>query len=265
MDHKYFEKTDPELPEYKHWMSSDVDKMIDSMLPPWMTPGHEEYKTVYDLNNIGLRCDDFTTNPPDHHILFAGCEITIPQGVDVDKGWASIVYKTLEPNGKDFRNLAYPGASPAKLVSNIFKYFDQYGNPDEIYALMPEMIRDIGAIRDLGVFKPKMYRQYLETEEDVPEHNLMAEPYDLPIHLLALKYLQQMRYLEQYCYATGIKLVWSTWDYSTNKFLSNYKWRYFFEAELPENEGDVWDGKAQPIFAKSFLNQIVYNSTDKGE
>jgi hypothetical protein len=233
MNHNYYEKINPSLSEFKTWMSSDIEPVIDSPapLPPWATIGNEECTTNYIFNNIGLRCDDFTLEKPDKHVIFAGDEITLPQGVDIDKGWAYLTYNSLNLKKNNFRNLSYPGAAIAKIVSNLFKYFDKYGNPESIFILTPELIRDIGVMRDLGVFKTKIYYQYTDVDPKRPEHNLMAEPLNLPIHLLGLKYLQQMRYLEQYCKSSNINLYWTSWDESTNIFLNNYKWNYFFHID----------------------------------
>ena len=266
MDHEYLFKTFPDKPEYRLWMSDQVEPLVDSGFPypPWFTPGSDEYTTTYKLNNLGLRCDDITEKTPEKHILFAGCEITVPQGVDQEKGWASIVYNTLVQNGKDFRNLAYTGAAPERIISNLFKYFKNYGNPDQIFLLMPELIRKVGVwvvdekIENDFIFKPKIYRQYKNTSEGRDkevEHNLMAEPKDYPLELLAYNYLNQIRYLEEYCYSNKIKLIWSSWDKSTNDFLNAYPHRYFFNIDLPENDNDIWSGEAQELFAKSFLKR----------
>ena len=261
MNHDYLYKTIPPLDEYKIWMSDQVEPLIDSPapFPPWFTKGNPECTTDYVLNNIGLRCDDITEVKPENHILFSGCEITLPQGVDLDKGWANLVYKELVPDGKDFRNLAYTGAAVERIVSNLFKYFKNYGNPQKLYVLMPELIRKVGVIEDRGVFKPKIYRQYKQLGENMPfepEHNLMAYPNSYPLQLLAYNYLNQVRYLEEYCFSNNIDLLWSSWDKSTNEFLDAYQHRYFFHVDLPTEDNDIWDGKCQPVIAKSFLNRI---------
>jgi hypothetical protein len=256
MDHEYFKKTKPDFLGYQIWMSDDLEPIVDTELPRWAQPGHIEYKTEYIFNNVGLRCDDFTKEEPNNHIIFAGDEITLAQDIDLEKGWANIVYKNIEPEGNSFRNLAYPGASPAKIISNLFKYFNHYGNPKTICLLMPELIRHTGVMPEYGVFKPKMYRQYKNIEPKQIEHNLMAEPHDFPIHLLGLTYLQQVRYLEQYCFSNDINLHWTTWDYSTMLFLKNYKHRYFFEIDMPKEENVIWDGSFQKNFAQYFIDRL---------
>ena len=247
MDHKYFEKANPELDEYK---------LTNETPPPWTIPGNPECKASYILNNVGLRCDNFFNPPPKNHIVFAGDEITLAQDVDIQNVWANIVYRKLDPIGGNFRNVSHPGSSVTKIVTNLFKYFKSYGNPKKLYVLMPEMIRDIGVIPQFGVFKPKMYRQHMEIKPLGVEHNKMAVPHNMPMTLLGLTYLQQIRYLEQYCYATGIDLKWSSWDESTNLFLNNYDLRFFFNINMPEDDRDIWNGKCQQVFAKSFLEEL---------
>lgn len=238
------------------WMSDKIEPLIDDTLPPWADPSNPNCKTTYKLNNYGLRCDDFTLPNPKNHILFAGSEITVPENVDLEKGWAHIVYKNLCPGENNFRNLAYSGASAQRLISNIFKYFKAFGNPEKLFVLMPDITRKIGVVKNDKIFKTKLYNQYQKYENNDPEHNLFAEPNDYPLILLALEYLQYVRFLEQYCEAANIDLYWSSVDSSTNYFIKQYNFKYFFEIKLPEFERNIWGGTWHNQFANSFLEEI---------
>jgi hypothetical protein len=256
MDHNYYERTWPSIPSMEIWMSDDMEPLIDDGLPVWADPNNPECKTTYKYNNYGLRCDDFTLPNPEQHIVFAGSEITVPENIDLEKGWAHITYSALHPGETNFRNLAYSGCSMQRLVSNIFKYFRHFGNPDVLCVLAPDVIRKVGVIVDKNVFKTKIYNQYMDVTPPLIEHNLFAEPVDYPLTLLVYEYLQYARFLEQYCYATGIKLYWTSFDQSTNDVIKKHDFRYFFDVDLPENPDAVWNGSWHPKFAEAFLKKI---------
>jgi hypothetical protein len=255
MPYDYFNRINPKLDEYKLWLTDKLEPMIDSPypFPPWFTPGTSEYTTTYSLNNDGHRCDDFTNPPPKNHILFAGCENTVPIGLPIKFGWANIVYrKTINEDG-NFRLIAYPGGSISKVVANLFKYFNNYGNPTKLYILMPELARDYGCLEEEQALKPKIYRQYYLNERDTKEHNLNCKPNDYPLELLGLRYIQQARILEQYCKIANIELNWTSWDNSTNNFLKNFDWQFFKYTQSKEGF-KILSLVNQAHFAKFFLN-----------
>lgn len=248
----YYDLVNDIRPEFRKFFSDEIEGMMDSGPAPWCREGDPACIVEYKLNNFGLRCDDFFEIERINHVVFAGCEKTVPQDVALEDGWAHITYSHLFKTEGLFRNLAYPGAGVSKISSNIFKYFKKYGNPHSLLLLTPELIRDQGCTNsDPKVFKPKIYNQYFDFSQSEArpaiEHNLVAAPNDQPLPLLGLKYLQTMRVLEQYCDVAGIKFLWTSWDQNTNKFLSNYEWENFFE--LPE--GDF----SNQNIAKNFINK----------
>ena len=216
------------------WISEKIEPTVENK-PPWMREGDPSCKASYRLNNFGLRCDDFVKlSKNEEHILFAGCERTLPMDEEEQNGWANILYKEISKNKNSFKNLSYPGASVEKIVANLFKYFKEFGNPESIYFLAPELIRDIGFWKEHLIFKPKIYNQY-NYIRNTEEHNIMCVPNDLPMQLLAIRYLHAVRSLQQYCEVAGVNLYWTSWDPQTNEFLSEYDNYGFFNI----NE-DLW-------------------------
>lgn len=235
------------------WISETIEPTVENR-PPWMRDGNPECKANYRMNNIGLRCDDiFLRDESEEHILFAGCERTLPMDIEEMDGWASKLYNEISLDKNRFINLSYPGASVEKIVANIFKYFNQFGHPKSLYFLAPEMIRDIGFWKDHLIFKPKIYNQY-NAERGADEHNIMCVPNDLPIQLLGIRYLQTIRPLQQYCKIAGIDLYWTSWDPQTNEFLSQYNNYGFFNSEK-----ELW---SQDIILEEFKNEINRRSNE---
>ena len=93
-----------------------------------------------------------------------------------------------------------------------------------------------------------MYRQHYGGTE----HNLMAEPHDLPVQLLALKYIQSITILNQYCKDTGIDLTWTSWDSQTNEFLEQYNFNGFFNINSQKDfdQNYIYESFKQRIEAK---------------
>jgi hypothetical protein len=228
-------------PLYRAWLTDSIEPMIDGNAP-WL----KNKDVQYNLNNEFLRCENFKKyENRKNHVMFAGCELSIPIDLNVENGWAYRVHKEFYSENCNFINLSYPGADPAKIIRNIFKYIKKYGVPEKIFVLMPELIRAYGYCPDLTTFKPKMYRQWNNGEE----HNKMAVPNNVPIQLLALQYIQSIISLEQYCNDLNIDLCWTTWDKKTNEFLQNYNFNGFFMNDV--------ENYSQDLFYDIFKKQIM--------
>lgn len=220
MDTQYLKKLDDVSPSYYSWFSANVEPLFD-----YHNPWEETEEINYKLNNVGLRCDDFKPiSDPNSHIVFAGCEFTIPMDVKYENGWAYRIHEKFYKDKCNFVNISYPGVDSNRLIYNILKYINTYGKPSKLFILMPELIRAYGWWPEAKGFKPKMYRQHAGGVE----HNLMASPHDLSVPLLALKYIQSIMFLDQYCKDTGIDLKWTSWDSQTNIFLSRFNLTGFF-------------------------------------
>jgi hypothetical protein len=209
-------------PEYTTWLSNRIEPMVE-FPTPWMKDNE------YSLNSHGIRCDEFYSIPKNDHILFAGCEYTLPIDNNIEDAWSYNLYKYYLGTTGTFRSLSYPGADPQKIVSNIIKYVDLFGAPSKLFVLMPEIIRQYGYWPEGKVYKPKMYRQ-LKAENEV-EHNAMAEPNNVSLQLLALNYVRSIRVLESYCESANINLFWTTWDKQTSDLLQDLSFKNFFETQ----------------------------------
>jgi hypothetical protein len=221
------------------WLSNEIEPMVESTTP-WML------NNKYSLNSHGVRCDEFYAINKSDHILFAGCEYTLPIDSEIEDAWSYNIYKYYLGTTGTFRSLSYPGADPSKIVSNIVKYIDAYGAPSKLFVLMPEIIRQYGYWEEGKVYKPKMYRQ-LKTNDGV-EHNDMALPNNVSLQLLALNYIRYLRILESYCSSLNINLKWTTWDKNTSEILKDMSFKYFFKTEKDLN--------SQQEMYNHFINEI---------
>lgn len=114
-----------------------------------------EYSIEYVTNSNGFRSDEFIKNSKYPHILFAGCSNTFGTGIEYEKLWSRLLYKKILKNVEGaYFNLGMPGASLFEIINNIYKYIREYGKPDFIFILIPDLERDA--------------RYFLHAESSVP-------------------------------------------------------------------------------------------------
>lgn len=129
-----------------------------------------------------FRCDAFTDSHNGLHVLFGGCSITCGQHLDMEDTWAYRVYSNIKSKHSisGYFNVAVPGFSTTDIIVQCFKYFEQYGNPDIIFLLLPNVGRDF-----------KYFNSDNVTIDDYLTH--------------------QYALLEKYCIKHEIKLFSFTW------------------------------------------------------
>jgi hypothetical protein len=108
--------------------------------------------------------DDFAINHQDKlHMLFAGCSITVPVGISSEDGWSRLVYKDISEKitTSGYYNVSITGGSILEIIFNVFKYIKNYGKPDILFLLLPNITRDakylVSKKKNLSI----VYNQYL--------------------------------------------------------------------------------------------------------
>jgi len=133
--------------------------------------------------------DSYQYNSPidsGSRILFAGCSITANVGLPTspDGGWSDLLVDRLkhEMDIASANNCSISGGSTFEIISNIFRFFINYGNPDIIFLLLPPVQRESNS-----------YAKDIEG----------CKAIDYNIFLI----------LDSYCKDNGIELIASTWDF----------------------------------------------------
>ncbi len=120
------------------------------------------------------------------NILFAGCSITANVGLaDVPNGgWSQFLTDQLKNDLKISvsNNCSISGASTFEIISNVFRFLNNYEKPDMIFLLLPPVQREIAS-----------YSKTLDAAK-VIDYNIFA-------------------ILNQYCVEKDIQLFASTWDF----------------------------------------------------
>ncbi len=177
-------------------------------------------KIIYKLNNVGQRSDDFNkldTNKT--NILFAGCSVTFGDYLPENFSWPHHLYRYFQDLKVDvgpLNILSFPGASGPKIIYNIFKYFNNYGIPDYLFILMPDMFRYYGPQNDGKSFLPSVP---LSDGDKIKESmNPLRSIYE---------FQQFYRMLEIICNLLKIKLYSTSWSTFTNETISNLNFKTY--------------------------------------
>ena len=106
----------------------------------------------YSLNSHGFRSDEFTMEHNNkEHVLFAGCSHTFGQGNMLEDVWAHKLFEYLggyeELSG--YYNVGIPSATYSEIARQVLTYIGQFGCPDKVFILLPDLHREFGKIKKL--------------------------------------------------------------------------------------------------------------------
>lgn len=166
-----------------------------------------------NINSYGFRCDEFVEKGKHDglHVLFAGCSVTWGDAMPSKDLWSYKVYDAISKVKKTsgFFSLGFPGISIIQEIFWMMKYFKKFGNPDIVFFLMPNVGRFVN-VGHIG-----------ENEHMTLGSSLMEEKHEKagPGSLTLAAYFIFEAYLmfEQYCKASNIKLISSTWSYGDDE------------------------------------------------
>lgn len=170
-------------------------------------------RVEYKLNNFAHRSDDFSKLDSNKtNILFAGCSNTFGHSLPEKYVWTKKLYDSLQFTNKGpFNSIGIPGAGIERVVSNIFKYCNKFGNPDYIFIIHADLTREVKYISEQNKFENQIHLNY--------KSQTLDSDVDFGFYLV-YKFQLLYRLLEIYCKSHNIKLLSSSWD-STNVGISS--------------------------------------------
>ena len=191
-----------------------------------------------EINSNGYRCDDFVKDHNEKHIVFTGCSVTWGTGLEINETWSKKIYDLINKKNpcSGYFNLAIPGSSIVNQIFDLFKYFNEYGNPDCVFINMPDIFRFYSYVRDTNIINDSLY--------DTKSRELLK--------LLAFQYYFM---LHKYCETNNIKLFATSWygpegffkveeEEKDKKFTDQFKiFNTFYEVDLDKLLGSVFDYK----------------------
>ena len=157
------------------------------------------------LNSRTFRCDEFKKNHEGKHILFSGCSVAYGQGLLEDETWAKKLYYKIkqETSVSGFFNLAVPGTGICDIVSNVFKYINNFNKPDLIFILLPPISRRY-------VYIPTNNQNHEKNIYHAVYKNCKTDEYYPIVQVQSFHYLM---FLEMFCKSNDIKLYYFSYDH----------------------------------------------------
>jgi len=231
---------------------------------------------LYKVNGFGFRSNKFEVLSDNNlNILTAGCSVSFGMGLPNEMIWPEMLKKNIQTKtDKNVRldNISFSGIDTVQEIHNIFVYIENFGKPNEIYALLPPIYRYPSLGHVSGRMSTKQKISKMNSSEDI-ELYLVGE-WDA-VGSEFMHNIISIRKLEQYCKDLGIKLSWASWDKATNEYYSIFNFNNRTEIDfneeglvdkcLTETHKKYWerarDGahpgyKHHLIYLRTFLDKI---------
>lgn len=183
-------------------------------------------QVVYKINKDGFRSNHFSEfNKDKDSILFAGCSITMGEGLPEDLTWYKIMSNKTKVD--NFYNISATGASTRLIVKNILTFIRKYGPPKFIFALFPNFARDLqyDPVTD-KIISCLVHPQWITAPKKFTTHKIYTLNYKEEYG--AFTAIESIRVLEDVCNLYGIKLIWSSWNKTCNEVFKNIDFNFYF-------------------------------------
>jgi hypothetical protein len=175
-----------------------------------------DQENSYLINSLGFRGKEFNKN---NELLFSGCSFTFGLGLPEKEIWGTRIADNL---GMEYSNLGLPGDSVVGIITNIYKYFEEYGHPKILLCLFPDFYRFLIPVNsDVLITKHTntdrsmlsgLHILHQETEEYSKKPHYAENVFSTDLTFFYS--YQYIRMLEKYCKQAGILFLWSTWSES---------------------------------------------------
>lgn len=191
-----------------------------------------KYINKNEINDLGYRSDNFIKNHNKKHIVFTGCSYTFGDGLLFNETWSKRLYDKiqLDTECSGYFNLGIPGSSLFTQISDLFKYFNNFSNPDIIFLNITDLNRMF------------VYNKTLDRIFD----GMYSEESSNVLKILAYQYYYM---LNQYCISNNIKLYSFSWSFTKHK---NLIWN--------KSNNDNFN-----VIKNNFNNFYIYNIKDMAE
>lgn len=240
---------------------------IYPFIKQYLTPVQKKESNLH-----GYRSNNFLTKHDGKHVLFSGCSNTFGFGLNQDETWSKILYDKINKDVKcsGYFNLSIPGGGIQLIISNLFRYFKEFGNPDYLFLNLPEHGRFMGYIEDL--------QSYTKVTFEIKDVELEK--------FFSIINYQYYLMLEQYCKTNNIKLYSTSWivgnpiNLENKDFFSSFETFYFIDPkemlkDVVKNEkkhnleyyfyarDNNHKGAGYHIWLANFVHDIYKNSNEE--
>jgi len=231
---------------FKYFDIKEVfDKKIDEK--KWILD-YLDSPDSFDINSKFFRSDEFTDNHKEKHILFSGCSVTYGSGLYNNEIWPYLLYNKIKQkeNLSGYYNLAIPGTSIFEIVTNIFKYIDNYSKPDCIFINLPSFSRFYSLLSNKTFECIKEFPlQKIKNLSDLNYFHTIYQTNNKKIHpVISEKIIYAYQYLlmlEIFCKINNIDLYLFSYDALSDNILKFTDLSSFYSIKDKESSSKIFE------------------------
>lgn len=188
---------------------------------------------IYRINKDGFRSDHFKIiDEKNISILFGGCSWTFGEGLPEEYTWTKMLCNKISNklNKKvDYFNTGYMGSSIDLIIKNTMAFIREYGKPNYIFLLLPDMARKTR----FNKLTNDYYKAFPHPDWIAKEKSHAQKKYTLEYEFENNVYdsLNLLHLFEDYCSESNIKLLWGTWFSPEKYYYINSRFKYFIDQD----------------------------------
>lgn len=195
-------------------------------------------KTVlYSYNSDYFRSDEFIKNHKGINILFSGCSETEGVGANIENNWSHMIYQYIKNNNitSGYFNLGLAGNSFDKIINDIINYINNYGNPNIIFILFPNLGRWYEWVDNSLGYQRIGVGPWIGKDLDNDYTTIKTQRDQI------IDFTIKIKMLELYCNSNKIDLYWSCWDkYEEKNLNSIYAFNNFIFLDINNFEKELF-------------------------
>jgi hypothetical protein len=181
---------------------------------------------TYKINKHGFRSNHF--NKLDQQkisILTGGCSHSFGFALPEELRWQSFLLQKLNNKNIELFDLSSVGASIFLIVRNVLAFIKQYGIPNYLFLVFPDLARNFYFNYQANIFTNVSAHSKHITNNNNLEHQTYSLHFNEYNEMMLN--IQMIWFLEELCKAYKIIFRWTTWDYNLKNFFNNIEFNNF--------------------------------------
>jgi hypothetical protein len=203
---------------------------------------------TYKINKHGFRSNHF--KPVDSEkitILTAGCSHSFGEALPEELRWQNFLLKSLKYSNLEWFDVSSMGASFRLVTRNVISFIRNYGKPNYVFIVFPDVARDFMFNDKENKFNNvnSNTRHIIKQKEHNIPQNFIDYTLSFNYYDALMKAIEYIWYLEEFCKTLNIKLYWTSWDNGLEEIFKNLNFKNFVEQKwqhgLNIDNLEYWD------------------------
>lgn len=188
---------------------------------------------TYKINKHGFRSQHFKKiDTTKLTILTGGCSQSFGEGLPEELRWQSFLLKNLNNLNVDLFDISAGGASCRLIIRNTISFIRNYGIPDYLFLVLPDISRNF--MFDENEYK---FQNVWTNKKFITNHNKktkLFKKYTINFNEYdeLMITIENILALEELCNNIKTKLVWTTWSPELIKIFSNFNFKNYINPAL---------------------------------